>query len=125
MFGSVSEWFYKSLAGIQPAPDAIGCDRLIIQPRPVGDLTWVKASYDSVRGKVVSAWEKNGNQFTLHVTIPVGASATLFMPAANPDSVREGDQRAQDAVGVRLLRNEPGAAVFAIASGSYVFTSHL
>jgi len=123
MFGSVSEWFYKSLAGIQPAPDAMGCDRLIIQPRPVGDLTWVKASYDSVRGKVVSAWEKTGNQLTLHVTIPVGASAILFMPAGNPDSVREGGRRAQDAEGVGFLRNESGAAVFAIESGSYVFTS--
>jgi hypothetical protein len=24
MFGSVSEWFYKVLAGIPPAPDAVG-----------------------------------------------------------------------------------------------------
>lgn len=54
MFGSVSEWFYKTLAGIQPAPDAVGFDRIIIKPEPVGDLKWVKASYKSVRGTVVS-----------------------------------------------------------------------
>ena len=26
MFGSVSEWFHKVLAGINPAPDAVGFD---------------------------------------------------------------------------------------------------
>ena len=60
MFGSVSEWFYKTLAGIQPAPDAVGFDKIVIKPQPVGELNWVKATYDSVRGKVVSHWAKAG-----------------------------------------------------------------
>ena len=54
MFGSVSEWFYKALAGIQPAPDAVCFDKIIIAPQPVGDLKWVKAAYESVHGKIVS-----------------------------------------------------------------------
>ena len=58
MFGSVSEWFYKVLAGINAAPDAVGFDKIIIRPQPVGDLQWVKASYDSVHGKVVSEWSR-------------------------------------------------------------------
>ena len=58
MFGSVSEWFYKALAGIQPAPDAVGFDKIVIKPQPVGDLRWVRASHDTARGRVSSAWEK-------------------------------------------------------------------
>src|SRR6266545_2237369 len=37
----VSEWFYKVLAGINPAPDAVGFDKILIKPQPVGDLKWV------------------------------------------------------------------------------------
>ena len=62
MFGSVSEWFYKALAGINPAPDAVGFDKIIIHPQPVGDLKWVKASYDSVHGKIVSEWRRKAGQ---------------------------------------------------------------
>jgi len=32
MFGSVSEWFYKALAGISPAPDAVGFDHILLRP---------------------------------------------------------------------------------------------
>ena len=62
MFGSVSEWFYKALAGIKPAPDAVGFDKIIIEPQPVGDLKWVKASYDSVHGKILSEWGRKHGQ---------------------------------------------------------------
>ena len=48
----------RLLAGINPAPDAVGFDKIIIRPQPVGDLKWVKASYDSVRGKIVSEWSR-------------------------------------------------------------------
>ena len=77
MFGSVSEWFYKAIGGIRPAPDAVGFDKIIIKPQPVEDLKWVKASYNSVRGKIATAWERKDGKFELHVTIPVNASASV------------------------------------------------
>jgi alpha-L-rhamnosidase len=123
MFGSVSEWFYKVLAGIQPAPEAVGFDKILIKPQPVGDLTWVKASYNSVRGKVVSQWKKTGAEFKLQVTIPVGATATVFVPATEPARVVESDQSVASVRGAKFLRREGAAAVFAIGSGDYEFTS--
>ena len=124
MFGSVSEWFYKTLAGIQPAPDAVGFDRFLIKPQPVGDLKWVKARYHSVRGPIVSEWEKTGDQFKLRVAVPVGSTAMVFMPARDLKSVMESGRRANEAEGVKFLRNEAGTVVFALVSGSYEFTSH-
>ena len=50
MFGSVDEWFYRSLLGINAA--APGFKKIIIKPQPAGDLTWAKGSYNSVRGKL-------------------------------------------------------------------------
>jgi len=121
MFGSVSEWFYKALAGIAPAPEAVGFDQILIQPQPVGDLQWAKASYQSVRGRVASAWEKTGSEFKLRVTIPANATATVHVPAAADATITESGRPAERAPGVRLLRKTDRATVFTVGSGQYEF----
>ena len=52
MLGHIMEWFYHDLAGIQPG--APGFKEIVIKPTIVGDLTWVKASYNSIHGPIVS-----------------------------------------------------------------------
>jgi alpha-L-rhamnosidase len=123
MFGSVSEWFYKGLAGIQPAPDCVGFGKLLLKPQPVGDLTWVKASYDSVHGPVLSEWRKELGRFRWHVRVPVGATATAFVPATSQTQLRESGKPLERAPGVRFLRMERDHAVLALGSGDYQFTS--
>jgi alpha-L-rhamnosidase len=125
MFGSVSEWFYKALAGIQLAPDCAGCDKLILAPQPVGDLTWVKASHDTVRGKIISEWRKENGRFQWRVRVPAGASATAFVPAASAAQLTESGKPLEQAAGVRFLRMENGKAVLALGSGDYLFVSGL
>jgi len=123
MFGSVSEWFFKGIAGIQPDPQAEGFDRIIIRPNPVGDLTWAKGSYQSVRGPIKSEWKKADGKLTLRVAIPPNTTATVYVPAAAAERVTEGGNPASKSSGVRLLRSERGAAVFQIGSGEYEFVS--
>jgi len=121
MFGSVSEWFYKALAGIQPAPDAVGFDKIIIRPQPVGDLRWVRARFDSVRGRVASEWRKTEKRFVLEVTIPANATARVHVPATEARRVTEGGRPATAAPGVKFVGMEGNAAVFAVGSGHYAF----
>jgi alpha-L-rhamnosidase len=121
MFGSVSEWFFKSLAGIGPHPEAVGFDRIIIKPQVVGGLTWAKASYKSIRGRIVSDWRLENGLFHLNITIPTNTTATVYVPAKDAKSVAEGDQRADKAESVNFLRMENGAAVYRVGSGSYSF----
>jgi alpha-L-rhamnosidase len=123
MFGSVSEWFYRALAGINAAPDAVGFDKIIIRPQPVGDLKWVKASYDSARGKVVSEWSREAGRFNLRVRVPVGVTATVFLPSKEGTPVTEGGKPVERAPGVQPLRRESGAAVVAVGAGEYEFAS--
>ena len=123
MFGSVSEWFYRALAGINAAPDAVGFDKLIIRPQPVGDLKWVKASYDSVRGKVVSEWRRDAGKFNLRVRVPVGVTATLVLPSKQGTPVTESGKPVERAPGVERLVSASGNAVVAVGSGDYEFVS--
>jgi hypothetical protein len=80
MLGHIIEWFYHDLAGIQPDPAVPGFQKIIIQPAIVGDVTWAAAGYNSIRGMISNRWELNGNQMTMNVSVPVGATATVWLP---------------------------------------------
>jgi alpha-L-rhamnosidase len=43
-------------------------------------ITWVKASKDTPYGLLEVSWEKNGNDFSMEVSVPVGCSATVYLP---------------------------------------------
>jgi len=123
MFGSVGEWFFKALGGISPHATAVGFDTFDIRPCLVGDLKWAKASYDSIRGRIVSDWRVEGNTLTLTIRVPVNTTATVHVPAKDASGVTEGDQPAGQAPGVKFLRAEGGTAVYEVGSGEYRFTS--
>ena len=121
MLGQIQEWFYHDLAGIRS--DGDGFKRITIAPQPVGDVTWAKASYNSIRGTIVSDWQRDGDQFTLKVTIPANTTATVYVPAKSADAVTESGQPAVQNSDVKFLREENGRAIFEIASGEYEFKS--
>ena len=133
LIGDLNIWFHEYLAGVRPDPDSPGFKKIIIRPQPVGDLTWVKASYNSIRGVIVSDWKRNGDKFTLNVTIPANTTATIYVPAKDAASVTEaglvrrspgeGGKPVARSEGVRFLRMESGRAVFAVGGGRYSFVS--
>src|SRR5690606_2798333 len=96
MFGSISEWFYRSLLGINPA--APGFARILIKPQPAGDLTWARGSYKSVRGEIKSEWSRNGLSFELKVAVPGNTTAEIWVPASEAQSVSDGNSAATDGV---------------------------
>jgi len=121
MLGQITEWFYQDLCGIACDPAGPGFKKIIIRPQPVGELTWARASYESIRGKIVSHWLRQGESFTLNVTIPANTTATVFLPAKPGTQITENGKPADESEGVTFLRYEQGRAVFAIGSGSFEF----
>ncbi|MCF7956009.1 MAG: glycoside hydrolase family 78 protein, partial [Phycisphaerae bacterium] len=122
MFGSVSQWFYNWLGGIQPHPDAVGFDRIIIRPLIPADLNWVNSSYDSVRGKVTSNWKKAGDSLVMDIVIPANAVSTVYVPCDSPEGIKEGGKPASQAEGIEFVRYENNAAIYKVQSGTYQFT---
>jgi alpha-L-rhamnosidase len=122
MFGSVSEWFFKVLAGIEPDPQAAGFDKIVIKPAIVPGLQWVKSKYDSVRGPIVSEWKVEGARLTMHVVIPANATAAIYFPAPEIKSINEGDRQIQQASGLELKLVEKQHASFTAGSGDYRFS---
>jgi alpha-L-rhamnosidase len=123
MFGSVSQWFYQWLGGIQPAPAAVGFDQIIIRPQVPKGLDWVRCHHDSVRGRIVSNWQRDGAILTMEVSIPVNTTATIHVPAKDRTGVTESGKATDLAEGVNFLRMEDSAAVYSVGSGIYRFKS--
>ena len=122
MFGSIDEWFYKSLLGINAAAPAFS--KIIIKPQPA-ELTSAKGSYESVRGTIVSDWKKEGNSFILKVTIPVNTTAEIWIPAKENAVITEvsDPETSQGGKVFQAIRYEKGYAVVAVGSGEYLFKS--
>ncbi len=111
-FGSVSEWIWRELAGIYVDEDQPGYKHFFIRPGPCGDLAWVKATYDSIRGPISVEWKIIDGRFSLDVEVPANTTATVFVPDGNNKVMAEGAE---------FVRMEDGMAVFEIGSGRYHF----
>src|ERR1019366_9668317 len=125
MYGDISAWFYKALAGINLDPATPAFKHFSIKPNLVGGLTSASASYDSAHGLILSDWKTKDGRLDLTVTIPANTAATVYLPVTDPASIKEGGKPAADAEGARFLRAEDGRALFEVGSGTYHFTAPL
>ncbi len=123
MFGSVTQWFYKYLAGIQPDPQNPGFKHIIIKPQPVFSLNYAKSTYMSPYGEIISDWHIENDGFILNVTIPHNTSATVFIPTKNADQVKESGKSISSNSNIKMLYYKGQLAVFEIGSGKYSFSS--
>jgi alpha-L-rhamnosidase len=119
--GSVGEWLYRYVAGIDMDPQTAGYGRIVIRPRPGGGLTHARGEYNSVRGRIVSAWSIEGEQFNLGVLIPPNTTATVYVPVESGTGISEGGKPVGQAEGVTVLSMGEGEAVVSVGSGSYEF----
>jgi alpha-L-rhamnosidase len=116
MFGSVGEWMYQSVLGINAGAPAFR--KIILRPQPADGLTFATGSYESLWGTIESSWKSEGKQFSYKIAIPPGTSAEVWLPEGN---VTEGGKPVGDTGEIRFLRNEKGFQVFEVRSGKYVF----
>lgn len=125
--GAIGAWLYQSVLGIRPDPAAPGFKKIILapQPDPATGLTSAHGSYDSVHGRIVSDWKLENSQFTFQTVIPANTTASVFIPTKDASSVTESDKPANQSEGVKFLRMDGDAAVYAVASGTYRFQSKL
>jgi alpha-L-rhamnosidase len=119
MFGSVSQWFYNWLGGIEPAIDAIGFDTFTFQPQFHEDLDWVRCTYQSIRGPITCDWKREGNRVALDLHIPVNTSATLILPTAG--TIIENGHPAAESKGVTKVSEQDARVIFRLESGKYHF----
>ena len=123
--GSVGEWLYRFVLGIDQQPGTAGFGALLLRPHPGGQLSRARGSYRSVRGTIATSWERSGGQFSFRADVPANVTASVRIPSSQPAEVRD-----QAGNPPRAITSYPGAvgvreAVFEVGSGRHEFTGQM
>ena len=114
ILAQIEEWFQSGVVGIRAASGSIAYDRLVYQPKPVGDLTFAEGSYKTPRGIARSEWTKSTSRFELKITVPTNTTAEVWVPTGDGQSVHT-PARAE------FERVEAGYTVFTVPAGRFTF----
>lgn len=114
MMGSIDGWFYRTLAGIRPDPDRPGFEHVRIEPFMPDSLPFVRASVQTVRGRVSVGWTRTEGVVRMGVSIPGNTTATVRVPASP-------GQRVRCTPACELVGRQGDAAFYQVGSGDYEF----
>jgi alpha-L-rhamnosidase len=116
--GSIGEWLYARVAGIDTSADAPAYSRIRVRPLPCRKLKWCKASLRSHRGLISSEWRFSGDSVTWTLKIPPNCVAEIELPLGFNRVEFEGREH---------MRIEPDGfdnRTFELGSGTYEMTLH-
>ena len=118
MFGVVTEWYYRWLGGIRPDPNYPGFKEFILNPSMPEELDYVKSSYYSPFGKIVSNWRKNSSEsYIYEITVPEGSVANVLLPISPSQKImiKKDDFKLENIDGLRNGK-------FRLINGDYSIT---
>jgi len=130
MFGSVGAWLYKTLGGIELDSVKPGFTALRIAPQMVRDLMHAAASTESIRGRILSSWQRTARSVVLEAEVPFGSTAEIVLPKFNLRDVVlkegatilwSGRKAVGQATGVIELSENAQSVVIKTGSGRYLF----
>jgi alpha-L-rhamnosidase len=113
--GSVGEWLFRHVAGIDLDPDEPGYQRFVLRPFIGAGLDFARATYRSLHGEIASHWRRDGEQLTWTVTVPANTTAQVYIPS------EPGTEVGSD--GLAITGREGRFARCTAPAGTYTFTS--
>lgn len=122
LLGDLIIWYYEYLAGIRNEAESAGFKKIEMKPLLVGDLTYVNASYQSVRGEIRSHWRREGTTFIWDIAIPANTTASVYLPEAVGKEIKEANQDLNDIKSITGVRTDGNWVIIDLESGKYSFT---
>jgi len=115
MFGTVSEWYFRWLAGIRPLADFPGFKKFLMAPFFPDSLNHAEAVYQTPSGDIKVAWTRSDDaKIEVKLTVPKGSTA-LFAPTGKAQK-----QWKVTNVNTKLsFDSQPGSQATELSEGSY------
>jgi len=120
-YGAIGDWMYRVVAGLDTREEGAGYKHSTIKPHIGGGLTYVSASLDTYYGKLSSSWKINDDKLVMDVEIPANTTATVFIPADDPEAIIEGGRPLTQVKEIQVTGIDDGYLVVKLGSGSYSF----
>lgn len=90
-YGSIMEWMYRYMCGINPSEQEPGFRKALINPIPDKRITNVECRYDSPMGIYKVEWNIEGEKVHYSIKIPFGAIAIVKLPGVKKQTLRSGE----------------------------------
>ncbi len=103
--GAVADWLHRTVAGLAPAEP--GYRRILVAPRPGGGLTRASAAHETPYGRAEVSWVRDGGRLEVDVVVPVGATATVRLPAPDWEETEVGPGRHHFECPFRRAEDDP------------------
>jgi alpha-L-rhamnosidase len=116
-YGSIVEWMYRNMCGLNPVEDAPGFRKVRLAPQPFGYLQSAKAVLDSAAGRYESGWRIEEDGLHYEFRIPFNASADLILPDARLADVTVNGKALGD-TGLSA-REQDGKVMIELPTGCY------
>lgn len=102
-YGAIGDWLYQVAAGIDIDEERPGYKHIIFRPQPSEKLQWVKASYQSLYGKIALSWSLDEQGIlVIEAVVPPNTTATLYLPGNDKEPVELGS--GQHTFNIRLSK---------------------
>lgn len=121
MFGGGLVWFYRKVAGMTIDPEQPGYKHIVIKPVATDSLSFASYSVRTPYGEASVGWKKDKERFCLNTVVPVGSTATVYLPVEEDAELTESGLPVRKARKVKYKGTRDGFAVFEIPSGTYSF----
>jgi alpha-L-rhamnosidase len=112
-YGAVGDWMYQHVTGLQIGKP--GYKHIVLKPEPSSKFSFAKATFETMYGRVLSEWEIKDGTMRIHVKIPTNTTATVTLPQAHPEDVK------QDGKPLTGAGNDTGGTIVQLGSGDYTF----
>ena len=78
-YGSIVEWMYRYMCGINPDEHEAGFQKFVIKPYPDIRFEYAKADYQSVYGRIESGWKKTDKGWQFQIMVPFDTTAQFVL----------------------------------------------
>jgi alpha-L-rhamnosidase len=120
-YGAVGDWMYRVVAGLNGDPAQPGYKHIVVRPQPGGGFTYATATLLTSYGEAASGWKIDGDRLRVTARVPANTRATVYLPAARLERVRERGSVLRSTVGVTKAIQSGDTVVVEVGSGNYEF----
>ena len=112
-YGSIAEWMYRHVCGLQPLEHAPGFKEFVVKPEIYGKFKYARAQVRTASGLIKCGWTREPDgHVTITADVPFNTDAVLYLPDADIKDINaQGCAATQEGTSVKLKA----------AAGSYTF----
>ncbi|SFD80829.1 alpha-L-rhamnosidase [Paenibacillus catalpae] len=119
-YGSIGEWLYRVVAGLDLDESEPGYKRILLRPRPDSGLNFAKATYKSAYGLIRSEWRVGDEgAVTYEFEVPPNTTAEVRLQEASQAAISVNGSAIHQAQGVLHFLEHDGKLVLTLGSGTY------